>query len=517
MDSTPHFKLMKMKKYSHIPLYFILVILTLNSCSEDTLNLEPADQIRVDNFWTSGENALFALTGCYETLLAPYRGAWLMELEQATPNAFETDDSIGASSIAQGLNDPENRIVGLRYSAAYEGVGRTNTFLANIDQVPMDEDLRSRLIAEASFLRAFYYHNLVEFFGGVPLILDPPDNSTQGQLPRNSKEEVLVVIFEDLDRAIAGLPVSYPASDQGRATRGAALALKARSALYNERWQEAIDASQQIIDLGIYELFPDYRGLFLLENEHSSEVIFNVEFVLPEFTNGYHVSLLDNGRVAPLQDLVDAYLMQDGENIEDSLLFDPMAPYDNRDPRLTQSIITVGSMFNGQLIEGSESFLNISGYGFKKYTYFVDDEVRAAPAPGQGEINAIVFRYAETLLTLAEAENELNGPTSRAYDAINQVRQRISVEMPPLNVGLDQNEFREAVRLERRVEFAGEGLYYNDILRWRTAEVIMNSEAVTRDGAVIQQRRFDPQRDYLWPFPATDVLLNENLEQNPGY
>ncbi len=491
--------------------------LFLSSCFSDKLSLEPLDQSRIETFWTTQENATAALAGCYETLLGPFRGQWLMELEQITPNAFETDDVLGASSIAQGLNDPDLPFINNRYRAAYEGVGRTNTFLANIDQVQMDQDLKSRFKGEALFLRAFYYHNLIEFYGGVPLILDPPNATTQANLPRNTKSEVLDVIMADLDVAATLLPISYNGQNIGRTTKGAALALKARSALYNGRWDEAVEAAEIVIKLGIYKLFPNYRDLFLLENEGNSEVIFDVQYVAPQFTNSYHVSILGNGRIAPLQDLVNAYWMIDGNTIETSNLYDPLNPIANRDPRLTQTIITVGSMFNGRPIVGSESFLNVSGYAFKKYTYFEDNVVKMPPVPGQGEINAIVMRFAEILLTLAEAENELNGPTKKAYDAINMIRSRASVNMPDVTPGLSKEEFREVVRLERRIEFAGEGLYYNDIKRWRTAEEVMNSNAVTRNGIVLQNRNFNPDRDYLWPIPSRDILLNTNLEQNPGY
>ena len=226
----------------------------LSSCSDDLLVLEPADQSNVETFWTSEENASSALTGCYETMIARYVGQggdWTIKLESITPNAFEIDDNAGASSIARGDNNPTLPMVNRRFGTAYEGVGRTNTFLANIDQVPMDDALKERFKAEARFLRAFFYHNLVEYFGGVPLILDPPDNNTQGQLPRNTKEEVLQVIYDDLDAAAAVLPVSYGSNDLGRATRGAALALKARTALYNEDWSEAVSASQTVIGLGV--------------------------------------------------------------------------------------------------------------------------------------------------------------------------------------------------------------------------------------------------------------------------
>ncbi len=492
------------------------VLFLLESCSEDLLNLEPADQSSVETFWTSEDNAASALTGCYEPLIGPYRGegAWLLKLEDITPNAFEIDDGSGASSIARGDNNPTLPLVNSRYSASYEGIGRTNTLLANIDAVPMNEMLKNRFKAEARFLRAFYYHNLVEYYGGVPLILDPPNNNTQGQLPRNTKADILSVINDDLDVAAAGLPVAYSSTDQGRATKGTALALKARSALYNGDWSEALSAAQSVIDLNEYSLFPDYRGIFLLENERNSEVIFDVEFQFPEVTNNYH-ELFQQGNV--LKDLVDAYLVTDGQPITISDLYDPENPFANRDPRLSQTLITIGSTFNGKLVTGDELFADLTGYAYKKYTYFLDDEVRSAPQPNQSETNPILIRYAEMLLTVAEAENELNGPTARAYEAINQIRNRITVDMPDVTPGLSQEAFREVLRRERRVEFAGEGLYYQDIIRWRTAEVVMNTDGLDQNGNVIERRSFDPAKDYVWPLPDRDVLLNPNLEQNSGY
>lgn len=504
---------MKRILYTSIVIFGVLLS---EGCSKDLLDLEPADQSSVESFWTSEDKAAAALTGCYETLIGPYsgEGSWLLKLEDITPNAFEIDDGSGASSIARGDNNPTLPLINSRYETAYEGIGRTNTFLDNIDQVPMDEGLKTRFKAEARFLRALYYHNLVEYYGGVPLILDSPNNNAQGELPRDTKAEVLEQINADLDAAAAGLPVSYSNTDTGRASKGAALALKARSALYNENWAEALSAAQAVIDLNIYDLFPNYRGLFLLENERNNEIIFDVEFQFPEVTNRYN-ELFQQGNV--FKDLVDAYLVADGQSISDSDLYDPENPFANRDPRLSQTLITIGSMLNGELVTGDELFADLTGYAFKKYTYLLDNEMSSTPPPGQSEINPILFRYAEILLTIAEAENELNGPTARAYDAINEVRSRESVDMPDVSPGLSKEEFREVVRLERRIEFAGEGLYYQDIIRWRTAEVVMNEDGLDKDGNVIESRNFNPEKDYLWPIPDRDILLNPNLEQNPRY
>lgn len=496
--------------------FLICLLFFTTSCSNDLLNLEPLDQGTADNFFTSEENATAALTGCYQPLLGRAYGAgrWFFTLDWITPNAFDINNATGASSIARGNNGPELPLVVERYEIAYQGIGRTNLFLANIDNVPMDDDLRERFRGEALFLRAFYYHNLIEFYGGVPLILDPPDNNSQGQLPRNSKQEVLQAIYADLDTAAALLPVEYPSSDTGRATRGAALTLKARAALYNEDWSLAVEAAQAVVDLGVYGLFPNYRNMFLLDNERHEEVIFEVTFQFPEITNNYHEAYLI-GNV--LRDLPDSYLMLDGEPASTSSLFDPANPYENRDPRLEQSLITIGSMYNGAVVTGEEAFAGLTGFSFKKYTYFLDDVPGMAPPQNQAEINAIIMRYAEVLLILAEAENELNGPTITAYNAINQVRNRPSVAMPNVTPGLSQDAFREVVRLERRIELAGEGLFYNDIRRWQTAEIVLNQNGLDSEGEVIEMRSFDPSRDYLWPIPDAEILLNPNLEQNPGY
>jgi hypothetical protein len=209
--------------------------------------------------------------------------------------------------------------------------------------------------------------------------------------------------------------------------------------------------------------------------------------------------------------------MIDGLSINESPLFDSENPFENRDPRLTQSIVTPGSVFNGTQVVENQGILNVTGYAIKKYTYFKDREASPPPPNQQGAINAIIFRYAEILLTLAEAENEINGPTPIAYDAINQVRSRSSVQMPGLTQGLSQDEFREMIRLERRIELVGEGLYIHDIKRWRTAETMMNETVTDRQGNILEVRVFDPARDYLWPIPTREILLNPNLDQNPGF
>jgi hypothetical protein len=166
----------------------------------------------------------------------------------------------------------------------------------------------------------------------------------------------------------------------------------------------------------------------------------------------------------------------------------------------------------------SDSRFAITGYGVEKYSIYTDAKPPAELADlkgGQSYTNYIVLRYADILLMYAEARNEYVGPDASVYDAINKVRARAG--MPDIPMGLSQTDMRKAIHLERRIEFACEGYYYNDIRRWRTAEVVMNAPIYSWDGSEIEVRKFNPGRDYWWPIPQAQLDLNSHLKQNSGY
>src|SRR5690606_6974708 len=381
-----------------------------------------------------------------------------------------------------------------------------------IQDIDIDSDLKNRISGEAKFLRAFYYYYLNEVFGGVPLITAAPDPVEQGNLPRNTYQEVLNQIYNDLDDAISTLPVTYPTSEGGRATRGAALALKARIHLQNHEYANVIELIEKIFALDQYSLFPDYNGLFRKANEGNSEIIFDVRFNAPEVTNNYDILMAQYSTQAPLQDLVDAYQMIDGKSIQESDLYDPASPYVNRDPRFVQSIVYLGAPWRNRV--ATEIDLHQTGYTFRKFTEYNETTVGTIP---QSDVNYVVIRFADVLLMYAEAVNELQGPNQLVYDAINQVRSRPSVNMPGLTPGLSQQEMREAIRLERRIELAGEQSYFFDIRRWGIAEEVMNGPILNHERNVIEVRAFNPTKDLLWPIPYTQIDLNPALIQNQGY
>ena len=492
---------------------FAVLLLLQWGCQQD-LDIDPADQYSIDTFWKTEEHAQAGLSGCYQVLRSVYGGGWVYETDMVTPNAWGYNENGGTGPLARGVHTTTDPTIAGRWDVNYRGVGRTNTFLDKIDGVTMNEALKQRMAGEAKFLRALYYFNLQEFFGGVPLILETPDATRHAALPRDSREQVVEQILRDLEQASAVLPLTYPAADAGRATKGAALALKARVLLYQQDWAAAAEAAQAVMDLNVYSLFPNYRELFMRQHEHNAEVIFNVEFLAPRFLNNFDQTTYVLNTPAPLKDLVDAYLMQDGQPIATSPLYDPAQPYENRDPRLHQTIAVIGYKFNGKVTQLA-NVVN-TGFGLKKYTSFTDDTNNPVVAPST-DLNPILMRYAEVLLTYAEARNEHSGPDATVYAALNAVRSRPSVAMPAVPAGLSQEAMRAVIRNERRVELAFEGLYYSDIRRWRTAEIVNNGPIFNYVGKAITNRTFNKSRDYLWPIPFVQIQENPALQQNPNY
>jgi hypothetical protein len=488
-------------------IFLSLNIFLISSCSKDFLNTSPTDSYTEDNFWVSQDNVVSAVNGIYETLRSFVN--YKLYLDNITPNSYNQS---GQTQLATGIQDAGN--VDWFYSVwnlNYEGIGRANNVLAHLDAVNLDESIKNRSKGEALFLRALYYEELVRLYGGVPLILDPPDFETQSKLPRDPKEKVVAQILEDLDNAAGLLPKSYSVSNKGRATQGAALALKTRVLLYEGRWSEAAAAAGQVLGLG-YALFPNYRQLFMEANENNAEVIFDIQFSSPDYVHSLNLNLDLQLNIAPLPDLVNSYLMKDGLPASASPLYDPQKPYENRDPRLLQTIVIPGYVFKG--ITAVDKRYYSTGFGFKKYTTY-EDNITYASDVTNSPLNIILLRYADVLLMYAEAKNEASGPDASVYEALNAVRRRAGV--PDVQEGLTQSELREVIRLERRVELAGEGLYYNDIRRWKTAETVNNQPIYNSKGVVIQNRSFNKDRDYLWPIASVTTEQNPDLEQNPGY
>jgi hypothetical protein len=404
----------------------------------------------------------------------------------------------------------------------------------------MDEALKTSMKAEARFLRAYKYFIMSQLYGDVPLITSNISTEEANKVNRNSKDEVTKFVLDELGAIAADLPDSYSGTDVGRITKGAAWALKSRAELFNQKYDDCIVSCNNII--GKYSLFPSYTDLFRIQNEHNSEIILDVEYIandVPLGNLGVMVTESSGGwwSVDPTQKLVDAYEMSNGKTITDpSSGYNPDDPYKNRDPRLQATIIAPGSLYEGKYFDPLNpssidyyAVYSYTGYAPRKYTSNLSD----IPDMWNCGLNIPVIRYAEVLLTYAEAKIELNQIDNSVYDAIDAVRQRAGMPVTDKTVYNSQATLRELVRRERRVELAIEGLRWFDVQRWKIGNEVMTGPVygsrlgtvdpntgaltLTADRILSEQRTFDENKNYLWPIPQHEIDINKNLGQNKNY
>jgi hypothetical protein len=514
--------------------------------SEKLLEVVSPTVVNDASFWAQEADAQFYVTGAYAALPGWFE---VIGLDGMTDNGAVNRQFDNRYVFSDGTFDPQSGYARERWVNFYNGVARTNILLTNIDKIPagrIDPTRKARYIAEAKFLRGVSYLSLVSLYGDVPMPLTQLNDAEARELTNTPAIQIYDQILKDLDEAAAVLPASYSGSDVGRATKWAALSFKARAALFAGRYQIAADAAKAVIDGNAFTLHPNYAQLFSYAGEGSKEIIFARMYAKTAQANGQNNNIFGEygpptnsgpGRVVPIRSLVDAYLMTDGKPITTSPLYKP-APYPNaagtmfsdRDPRLAATILYPGAPWDGGTFDsrpvglstkpeainlGNEN-VSVTGFNIRKYIDITDKGDR-----GNGGIDMILMRYADVLLMYAEAKVALGQPDALALGAFNLVRARAS--MPQLTTLTEAD-----VRLERRIELAFEGLRLFDIRRWKIAATVMPTTVVTgidylnAAGTKVtatypaSARQF-PVRAYLWPIPQTELDLNANLKQNPGF
>ena len=504
-------------------------------------------------------------------------------------NTDWSDDNIYRESLTAFQNATltgQTSTVTNLWANQYKVISRANGVILNAQRAidnGASESAINALVGEAHFHRASAYAKLSSKFGDVPLVENDIDIATGMTMGRTDLATVKQFVYDEYDQAIAVLPVSY--SGEQRATKGAALALKARYALYMGDYDVVADATKQVMDLGVYSLHSNYQDLFLQGTKTSSEFIYvvprSVEFgvyldtrgPLPRNHGGFGVP-------NPTWDLFAAYLCTDGLPIDESPLFDPHDPFKNRDPRLSMIIVPFGENFLGIEYNPHPEVLEVMNYNTGQMIVNNDTRANAQYASYNGLVwkkgmdatcleNAfridpvkIIIRYADVLLMYAEAKIELGQIDQSVLDAINQVRARAygvdyaNTSAYPAVTTTNQSELRTILRTERRMEFPKEGLRYMDLMRWRLMDKVMTKkvymmlypsslliEQVVSQGdwfwpfapeidengiadftameatgkiAVVATKNW-ADRQYLWPIPTTEVQINTNMKQNPGY
>lgn len=505
-----------------IAILALSLTLGFSSC-ESYLDILPDDQITSETFWTSPGDATMAINGVYNVLRNNFVYGYGGGYDACTPNAYQwaywegQQMQVGAGIITSNSGG----IVSSRWLYCYRGIFRANYFLENVDRViSLSDSDKKIMIGEAHFLRAVFYDLLAKCYGGVPLVTKTLTAGDARTLKRASVDEIWTQIHTDYDIAIKNLPKDAVA---GRATLGAALGMKMKAYLYNSQWDKVLEYCNKIDDLKKYSLYPSYYGLFQYENEGNSETLFALSFMAGDFTQG---SVFDrywqpqnlkygidgSNSTAPTQLLVDAYETLDGAPI------DPLNPYKNRDPRLDLTILRPGAYFQGQLYpnEIRNHTGQKVGFAIRKYT------IETMKVVGnQSPLDFMILRYGDVLLCKAEAMIELNQKVNSAIDIINSIRTgRNDVKLMTINQGLSQVDARKVLRKERRIELALEGQYWDDIKRWKIGPEIYPCNVIGGQGQFIQTKfanGYKLTKDNLLPLPDSEISLNPELTQNPGY
>jgi len=528
---------MNTKKIVYIAVAFLIGTTSIISCRKDLLVTVPNDRISSEIYWKTDLDATNASTAVY-TYMDGYN---ILLWDGFSDIAHFNTTGAAEAPIDQGVADAQNSRFAEQYTTCYKGIRAANYFLENVGKItPANAALVNSRKGEVLALRAYYYLKLVGWFGGVPLVTSSVTISEAAQLARADASKIYDQISSDADAAVALLPVTQ--TDKGRITKGAALAIKARAMLYAGRYAEAATAAKAVMDLGTYTLYPRFKQLFSYAAENNSEVILDKEFVKDIYStnvfNGFAPSSLASSvpQVVPIKQIADEFEMKNGKSITDATSgFDPYNPYTNRDPRMRYSMYVPGdTLVNGKIynsvpgsgtadaIGGGNLYATTTGYNYKKYINAED-----LATPSNNGINMIIIRYAEVLLTYAEAKIESNQIDQSVTDAINLVRRRSDVNMPAIANGQSQTQLRAAIRHERAVELAFEGLRTFDIRRWKTAESVLPGpiKGITyvKNGVLTVYvnnsfiRTFNPAKDYLWPIPQQEIIIDKNLTQNPGW
>lgn len=532
-----------------IYLNIIIVGILLSGCEDSLLDKQPLTQLSGDKFWKTKRDADIALAGVYSlTGGASWRGQVNMVfLDAVTDNGARERLGQALLRLTDGQLVPTNNDVTAFWNNSYQQIIKCNNLLSKIGRVDMDEEEKAEMIAEVRFLRAWEYYNMSQYWGSVPLVTEVLTMQEANSVTRAPKEDIVNFVMTELTEATQNLPETRPSSEHGRIIKSAPLAVKGRLLMAEEKWSEAASIYKQIMDMGTHFIDPQYRQLFDGSKEESEEIIFTTKFIENQVSNNLQLIIrpnLDGGWhfMNPYQNLVDAYLCTDGKTIEESSIYDPQNPYENRDPRLYHTILLPSyTEFAGKIYQGHpDSTSNgdeiggqdpgMTGYSLLKY---VDEDYQGNLYTGGSDIP--IIRYAEVLLSYLEAQIKAGGPITQSLldETINRIRGRESVDMPPVTE-TNPDKLWEILKRERRIELAWEGLRYWDLLRWREAHIKLNQRfygmKLTDDPAnytrfpvndegyyFVRELNFRENIDYQWPIPQDELDINTNLKQFEEY
>ena len=556
---------------NYIYALLLVTVMGLGACQKDFLERAPSDFISKEEVFENIDNTEAFLNNIYITLpslITPalgYDGYFNLDAASDLSASMWNEWSGTSIDLTIGNWSPSFSPLSYLWTDYFNAIRRTNILLENEALIPtLNPARKDRIMGEAYALRAYYYFELFRMYGELPLIehsLDPGGQDVFFE--RSSIDEVVAFIKADIERAIPLLPARHEPSEFGRVTSLAMKALLSRLCLYHAsplfnptgdkaRYELAATVSKEAIDfaeengyrlsMGDVDGLKSYERIFL--EESNEEIIWSSGRTGYEYEGIYwdfYTGTLGYGGwygESPLQGLVDSYEMMNGElpvlgyDENDRPIpnpasgFDPASPYENRDPRFYQTIGFHGDTYKGREVNFAPGGLDYAtdrpriNYFWKKHVVADRDLINET---GGYSRRFTLFRLTELYLNYAEALNESEGPSGVVYDAVNKIRQRAGmIDVPG---GLGQDDMREKIRNEKKVEFAYETHRFWDIRRWKIgAEVnsgIVRKVNVSVDGTFtypMWQNRVFEDKHYLFPIPQNEIeKLNGRWEQNPGW
>jgi len=495
---------MKNRKYyiqSAIGLSMIATLFVSQGCKKSFLDVHPATTTTAAQFWktsadaTSAINAMYADLHSYNDTAFPSIALESMGSDDVTKGSVPTDASYMNEYHTFSVTAGEGQLEGF-WLGMYNNINFANQILDNIPAISMDASLKARYLAEAQFVRAYDYFRLVNAFGDVPLRIHVPKSASDYNLARTPKTQVYAQIETDLTAAASVLPATYSSADIGHVTKGAALALHAKVALYQKKWSDAVTYTNAVTALGIYSLFPDYEKMFRTTNKNNVESIFEIQCML-----------IPNNPAASNSQYSQVQMPRGTEPATGWGFNDPspslIAEFEAGDPRLRGTVIYTGQATpEGDVIDASapNPYYNLKSY--VPFSLYVSGFNQGC------QQDKIVIRYAEVLLINAEANNE-SGNSAAALADIELIRARAregSTTILPKVTTTDQAGLRTAIYHERRVELGMEFDRHADVIR------------TGRGASVFGSLGFVAGKSEVWPIPQTEIDLGAGtLVQNPGY
>jgi hypothetical protein len=518
-------------------LYILLVTLVglstsigLVSCSDDFLALAPETQLSAATFFKTEADFNQGLNGVYQSLRRNI-GTSYFEASGWVTGELRSDNThyeyyandwgairnLDRAAVAGFLNTAQNTETKTKYIVDYAGISRANTIIDRIEASTLSEEFKKQISGEAKVIRAWFYLDLVQYFGGVPLYLHEVKSEDDASVDRSSVDEVYAAIIADANDAIQKL--SAPKFPQvGKVSQGTAKMLLANVYMIQKKYPEAATLLTDITKMG-YSLLPDYKSVYELNNKNSTESIFEIQF--QQGNQGqqsnfiYHfIPRVINSTV--ITGVNTNNMIAGGWNIPtDNLL----AAYEPGDKRLDASIGVVEGSINasgGFTPESSKSIVGYQTPAGKISKRFVKKYLHPHSTANNTDDNWPLYRYAEALLFLAESLNE-QGKSAEALPFLNQVRMRAGLAASTVT---DQVKLRDIIAHERRIELAFENKRWLDLVR--TGKAI---EVMTAFGAEIKQKdntvfpnayQLTPDK-LIFAIPFTEIQRNPILKQNPGY